>query len=287
MAKIRDGFYNDGTVMKYSRTLIPLICVMLFVAANASGSFAPFAKYRFEDGGYRLVAAFEHHNDHALQKQVGEFYTDDLAVLNEIKRDWSFTQRSPLYACGYHYFIVLMKDGKRVDDMSINLDCNSIVTADGPYRFPGKLLTKLRTKVRPVISKTEQFDDLSKARAAWDAYNKNAEFIYAYEPKWLRYEGTFVFKFPCPAEVGCSNDWDKNTEHMRRTFAEKFSDRDIAVRQTGSGGGKLNGYLTFEVTSTRAFYDSFDLFPTEREEYFFGKWRPFDLWLTTHWKKPK
>jgi hypothetical protein len=68
-----------------------LFVFSLFLAACGTavcGQAKLLDKYRFEDGGYSFVAVFGHAelNSHPLTKKMREFYTDDVAVLNSIKK---------------------------------------------------------------------------------------------------------------------------------------------------------------------------------------------------------
>ena len=49
-----------------------------------------------------------------------------------------------MHACGYHYTILLVRDRRRVDSFSINLEigCGTVVTDAGSYRFDVSLLTR-------------------------------------------------------------------------------------------------------------------------------------------------
>ena len=99
-----------------------LIWFVLTPATCLYAQTAPLAKHNFNDGGYVFVGIFSHHDDHPLQKQLGEFYTDDVATLNLLKSAWRFTKPQYDYACGYHYQFLILKDGVTQDSFVVNLE---------------------------------------------------------------------------------------------------------------------------------------------------------------------
>ena len=84
--------------MKYQKWVLAIILSALCAITTFSQK-SLFEKYRFEDGGYTLAGIFAHHSDHPIQKKVGEFYTDEIAVLNgSRKRGYSLSLRINMHA---------------------------------------------------------------------------------------------------------------------------------------------------------------------------------------------
>src|SRR5687767_1175882 len=120
--------------MKYRNWILAII-LLAFCFIPSFPQKSLFEKYRFEDGGYTLAGIFAHHSDHPIQKKIGEFYSDDVSVLNAIKKAWVFNKPQNQHACGYHYYFLVLKDGAEVDSFPVNLECKELVTADGSIYF--------------------------------------------------------------------------------------------------------------------------------------------------------
>lgn len=259
------------------------LSVSVFAAISASAQHRPFDKYKFEDGGYTLAGVFGHHNDHPVQKEVGEFYTDDIGVLNAIKRSWNFPKPQKLYACGYHYYIVLLKDGKRVDDVAINLECNQIVTDKGSRYFRSQLLTSFAARLKPIFHRSDEFRTVAEARRYWQKSIADDAFVYAYPPKWLTYEGTFRFRSQCPLRDKSCYQFGQDTEVLmkaRDRIANAYPGEAFELK---TSGGSSTGEVFFEITCNRSLEEKFDLFDRWNKEMF-GRWQPFPLTLDSYWK---
>jgi hypothetical protein len=241
-------------------------------------------KYNFEAGGYTLVGVFEHHDDHSVQKAVGEFYTDNISVLNAIKRAWNFPRTQAMHACGYHYFISLLRNGKRVDGFSINLDCNEIITEKGARFFDSTLLTKFSTSLAPLIARHSEFSTIGEARRYWEQSNADKYFVFAYEPKWLKYEGSFRFRVPCPeSNKACYTLENEKifVEQIRKNIESAFPAEKFDLKPSG---GSSAGEIFVEITCNRSLESKFTIYDRWDKEHF-GKWAPFSLALYTFWKK--
>lgn len=262
---------------------IAFLSVSVFATISASAQNRPFDKFKFEDGGYTLAGVFEHYKDHPVQKEVGEFYTEDIDVLNEIKRAWNFPRPQKLYACGYHYYVVLLKDGKKVDDLSINLECNQVVTGKGSRYFRNQLLTSFSARFRPLFQRSSDFLNVAEARSYWQKSIADGAFVFAYPPNWLKYEGTFRFRSQCPSK-------DKNCYYsghdaevlmqVRSGISSAYPGEPFELK---TSGGSSTGEVFFEITCNRSLEEKFGLFDRWNKEMF-GKWQPFPLTLDSYWK---
>src|SRR5687767_9322662 len=83
-------------------------------------------KYNFDEGGYYILGVRSESDRNALADSLGEFYTDDIKILNAIKKEWVFKKPSPKFACGYHYEVIVCKNGVGLESFSINLNCDEI-----------------------------------------------------------------------------------------------------------------------------------------------------------------
>lgn len=265
--------------MNRSAPTIFLICFGLISALNVLGQTSLFGKYRFEDGGYTLVGTGSGSDKNALAESLGEFYTDDIAVLNAIKKAWVFRRRQYQYACGYHYIVILVKNGVELERHGINLNCRELTTDDGSLYFNPQLIARFQGRLQKLRVSQDKFETLAEARGFWEKIHTDSGFVYAYPPKWLKYEGAFRFTYKCP-DPGCGDfgDQSKFTEPVRAMIAGKFPGEDFELTENG---GTSNKEIFFEIQSSQAFFKKFDLFPISS---FDGQWQPFLPFLRSYWK---
>ena len=270
--------------MQSSAFFVVWLASILFLVSITNGQNRPLERFAFEDGDYTLVGVFEHHSDHPVQKKVGEFYTDDITVLNAIRQAWNFPRKQNMYACGYHYYIALLHNGEKVDDLLINLECNEIVTDQGSRYFDSSLLLRFAPRLKHLSSKTSSFGSIEEARLYWDQIKREKEFVFAYEPEWLKYEGRFQFQTSCP-----DNDRDCYfTGHdkeillaVRRKIETAYPNEKFELR---SNGGTSNGDIFFEIQCNGSLESKFDIYDRWGKKYS-GKWQPYPLHLSSFWKR--
>lgn len=272
--------------MKRIRPVLPYLAALAFVTTSiqiASAQFRPFERYNFEEGGYLLAGVFEHHDDHAVQKKLGEFYVDDKEVLKSIQKAWNFPREQKIYACGYHYYVVLLKNGKRVDDLAINLDCQQIVTDKGSRYFDARLLTRFSTQLKPLLHKTNEFRSVDEARDYWNKAISDSSFVYARPPKWLKYDGSFRFRSQCPTKNENCHQFGKDADILAEVRAKIIAEYPDEPFELITSGGSGTGEIYFEITCNRSLEAKFDIFDRWNREIF-GKWAPFHLYLDSYWK---
>lgn len=257
--------------------IVPLIGLIL--ALGVLDQTRLFEKYRFEDGGYTLVGIKLQNDKNALADSLGDFYTDDVEVLNAIKNAWVFGRSSPMHACGYHYYVVLLKDGKKVENHSINLNCNEMTTDKGSLYFDPNLLAMFEGRLQKLKISDDKFATIAEARKYWTTIHSDTSFVYANEPAWLKYEGSFQFTYKCPnPKCGSFEDRDKDTEPVKALIARTYPGEDFELRENG---GTSNGEIFFEIQSNEPLFNKFSLFPIEP----YGRqWKPYELSIMTYWK---
>ncbi|MGQ0540455.1 MAG: hypothetical protein ACT4O9_01235 [Blastocatellia bacterium] len=262
------------------------ILLLLLCTIPCFTQAALFDKYRFEDGGYTILGIFVHHTDHPLQKKIGEFYTDDLSLLNAIKKDWVFKKPQYMHACGYHYYIILLKNGMEIDSFSINLECNELVTTQGSVYFDQKKLKAFSTRFKNLKKETREFPTVADARRFLNDVSKTPDFAYAWPPRWLSHEGRFQFQVKCPADLGedcwMSNTSDKLISRLRYEVTKKYPGE---IFDLDASGGMTGGVAFVEVRSNKSLEEKFDLYDRWGNAHF-GKWEPYHLSLTWYRHAP-
>ncbi|PCJ67757.1 MAG: hypothetical protein COA58_01075 [Bacteroidetes bacterium] len=241
-----------------------------------------FKDYNFEQGGYSILGTFSRSDRNSLQDSLGEFYTDEIAILNQFKAEWTFSIPGKKFACGYHYRVFLCKNGSILKEIRINLNCNEIVSDEGYFYFDNDKLSMFYGKMNKPSKVTKQFKDILKARAYRDSILNIKRLIMTPSPSWTTYEGEFYFEYECEdSSTDCLFENTKRTlktldSIIRRTYPnETFELQEM--------GGSLMT-IRVQVQCNKSLSDKFKLFNRGSEQYF-EKFTPYRLKVKSYWRK--
>lgn len=237
-----------------------------------------------------MLGLYSESDKNTLRDSLHEWYIDDVQLLKELKTLWTFKKEAPYYACGYHYTIYICKDGKSLDDFSINLNCGTVVHDGKSYQFDNGKLRYLLGKKIGRFHTDRQLADILEAREYMDSIKNLPDLIYAPEEDWMKYEGEFQFTFTYPKGVEkYYPDLEKKinpkllqyTEdsvlvRITKEIQQKFPDEAFYI---SSFGGSLTEIYIL-VTCKKTLEQKFDLYPTP--EYFDWEW--FHPRIATYWK---
>lgn len=232
--------------------------------------------YDFAAGGYSLIGMTWGRPRHPVQEQLGDFYVDDPALLEELKSLW-VSRPAPMYACGYHYTILLVRDRRTVESFAINLEtgCGTVVTNTGSYAFDAALLTQNADRYRKPSVERRDFASLTEGRAELAGLAGN-ELLLMPDPRWRDYDGEFRFMAPCPGhgydEVKVAACMDK----VRAEIEARYPGETFDLMEAGSEGGRI----MIEMKSGKALHARFDLYEDYRD------WSDYKPALTLYWKQP-
>lgn len=240
-----------------------------------------FEKYDFESGRYAVVGLIWSEESHKIQKELGDFYTDDVQILTEFKQKWVTDKRSPVFACGYHYTIYVLKDGVEVESFSLNLDegCNTVATSYGYYFFDPNKLAEFIGRLKTPIVKRNSFKSVSEGRTYIKSLSDRADLLMVVTPDWLEYDGEFRFNVDCnfgDLESDRSRQCLKRVEKqiMKEYHGEKFV-LDLGGIMSGPGKSEI----LIIMKCSKDLYDKFNLYKVKWE------WRGYSPELTVLWKK--
>ncbi|HEY5746595.1 MAG TPA: hypothetical protein VIU12_11000 [Chryseolinea sp.] len=261
---------------KHTTTLI-----FLLLTSISYGQTQVLKKYHFEDGGYYLIGLRGKSDPNVLADSLGNFYTDEIKVLNAIKKAWVFKKPGLAHACGYHYVVSVCRNGLELERFGINLNCNEFFGEAGQsyfyFYFETRQLRKFKDSFKKPFKKTDEFTSVTEARNYRKKILKDPNFIFTYPPDWIKYEGTFRFTYYCTDESqDCYRDQEK--------LFEKFAD-EIKLKYPGEpfefefrGGSKSQ--LSVDVLCNKSLEEKFTLYKRNPE---LDKWRPYILTLDTFW----
>ena len=229
-------------------------------------------KYPFEKGGYALVGLLSESDPNDLQNELGEFFTDDINVLNEFKKSWTFSKESVKYASSYHYIICVTQNGNIVESFGVNLNNNVITSGNGYYYFDSKKLAQFKNQVKKPKADFRSFNSLSEGRDCFFRMIKDKNLLLAYYPVWMHYEGKFTFIFKSSDQKMDAEGIEKRvTSDIKKNLPHQPFQINLLTYST-------IGEYEFEITCNKDLFDQFNLYPKEKD------WEPFEVGLITYWK---
>ncbi len=253
-------------------------------AASSHGRVHPFGGFDFKSGGYALVGEYQPEFSGALADKLGDFYTDDIALLERIGREWVTDGPAPFYACGADYSLYLLKAGKIVEHYSLNLQqgCNTIVfgqpSRHSYYFDPGKLAALAGKFKKPVIER-KTFPTLEAGRAYFGTLAQRENFLMALEPDWVRYDGELHFVVACsPAELTDAGD-ERCERRVEREIRKRYPGEKFDLYPAATMIG-LERSITFQMKCSKALRDAFNLYKMDRA------WQDYAPDLLVFWKAP-
>ncbi|WP_041251999.1 hypothetical protein [Flavobacterium indicum] len=261
--------------MKFKKHIATII--FLLMTSISFGQTQLLKKYDFDKGGYYLIGVRSESDRNGLADSLGEFYTDDIRILNAIKKEWTFKKPSPKYACGYHYEVVICKNGLELESFSINLNCNEIVSDNGYFYFETRQLRMFKDSFKKPFRKQEKFTSLTDARNYRKNILNDTTLILTPTPTWTKYEGTFEFTYVCPkGSKDCLDNEEKLLKKLTEEIKLKYPGEEFELE--GRGGSSSD--LFVEVKCNKTLADKFCLYKRDLE---FDKWEPYNLWFYTFW----
>jgi hypothetical protein len=254
-----------------------LIVGLLLLTSTLSGQTQLLKNYDFDKGAYYLLGLRSESDPNGLADSLGEFYTDDIKVLNAIKKEWTFKKPSPQYACGYHYDILICKGGLLIESFSINLNCNEIATDRGYFYFEIQQLRMFKDSFKKPFRKLEKFSSLTEARNYRTKILSQPALIFTPTPNWTKYEGTFKFTYVCPkGSADCLDNEKKLLLQLKTEISKTYPGEQFEIE--GQGGSSEE--LFVEVKSNKSLADKFNLYKRDLE---YDKWKPYNFNFSTYW----
>ncbi len=250
----------------------------ILVSLWTSGQTQLLKNYDFNKGGYCILGIRSESDPSSLQDSLGDFYTNDIKILNEFKKDWIFKTPSPQYSCGYHYIIYICKNGKCLEDFAVNLNCNEIATDKAYFFFDSKKLRKFYGHLKTANVKFETMESIEQGKKYINSILKDTSLLMVSNPIWNKYEGEFTFRYKCQVKENefCFDKEPqiliKLNDQIKKVYPGEIFDLE------GAGGSKDE--LTINIKCNKSLSDKFNLYPLG-----WSKWEYFKLYLTTAWKK--
>jgi hypothetical protein len=260
-------------------SLIIRIFTVIYLASYvqfAWGQTQVFGNYDFDKTGYYILGVRSESDPNNLSDTLGDFYTNDINILNKFKETWVFNTPSPMHACGYHYIVHICKDGKSLEAFPINLNCNEIVTDRGSYFFDSQKIEIFKGDLKKPYIKRKYFKNLDEGRRYFNKILKDKDLIMTTIPVWLKYEGSFTFNYTI-ADSGRPYSYEqeeKVLKILKEQIAGTYPGEDFELKVVGWSAKELN----VEVNSNKSLYIKFKLYPLGWRD-----WKNYKSHLITYW----
>ena len=262
--------------------LLVTCCMLMGCSAIAksisyhSGNIRLLDKYNFEEGGYAVLGIIQ--GGHPKERSVGNFYTDDIDLLNELKKTWVTGKPVSSCLCASQYEIYIVKNGKVHQSFGVILEesIESVIIDWKSYYFDPENLSRYRDRFKELDIKEHQFETLQAARQFLKELSPDPNLLLYWEPPWAEYDGTFFFYLPC----GRAED-DKCLENLRLQISEKYPNRKFELHCWGRSHNRTDpskDSIGVNVWCEKLLYSEFDLYPN------FSEWDPFPLNLKMYYK---
>jgi hypothetical protein len=259
-----------------------VITIILFILTTTLtyGQTKLLEKYNFAEGGYYLLGIRSKSDYNGLADSLGNFYINDINILNAIKKEWVFTTPSPMYACGYHYVIVVCRNGLELESFDINLNCNVITTDNGYFYFDVQKLQKFKDYCKKAFKKSMHFTSLVDARSHAKKILQESTLILTsvLKDNIIRYEGSFEFTYTCSRKVkDCFDTMEQVSAQLTKEIQLKYPDELFELRCMGG----TKSELFIGITCKESLANKFDLYGVKSPT--FKKWDFSSSMLYTFW----
>ncbi len=170
------------------------ILILLAFCMSAFSQTSLLNDFNFENGGYSLVGIRSAKLKKTfLMDTLKDFYTNDIKILNEFKKEWVFNKTNDGFKYDFHYTIYICKNGISIEQFNINLSSNEITSAKGTFFFDSNKLISFKRKVKKAYRRTDEFKTLKQAREYKSSITTDKNLVFITPPIWNEYDGSFSF----------------------------------------------------------------------------------------------
>jgi len=260
-----------------------LVILSLLLTSVLSGGVRVFDDFDFNQGGFVLMGIKSSESSrNELSDSLGDFYTDEIKVLQKFKKEWVFRKPGKNYACGYHYHIFLVQRGNIVLTMRINLDCEILAIGDSFYHFKPNKLKKFMGKLEIPQPSDTTFSTLENAREYRHKIMGDPMLIMTSQPDWIKYEGYFHIEIILiqPTDETQNRGPLDPVANFEEVFRSAFPDEPLEIQVSSRSLTETTLRIICNESLIRKFlYNNNDSEPSTVE------WHPFKYFhLKAFWK---
>lgn len=157
------------------------------------------------------------------------FFIDDLATLNQIKKEWILEKSDERIPMETFYRISLLEGNKILWGGVLHLEGNEIITTTYPLKFDISMLEKYSDKFNQLKTFSVKCDNIINARLLFEELNKRKVFVGIFENEEKKnplysYDGVTSLLLPRDENTGDFKEVEKN---VRDDF-KKIGDIKVA-----------------------------------------------------------
>ncbi len=234
---------------------------------------------------------------------IGDFYVDDKAVLNQLKKEWRFKKmrgKSVYDDCygPFGYVIEINKNGKSLERISIicpGWPCT--ICSKKPYRYePGKILI-FKDKLKPLFKGVKEIKDVNEAKEYYDKLLSDTNCVsttisvgFGHRLIWnweQRIEGEFSFYYPKRKSPFSEKDVHWNLmryidEELSLKYPSDYLEVDILnynEQREGDSLSKNDTVFLCQMRCKKSMFEKFDFYQKASD------WQPYSFFVKTYWKR--
>lgn len=258
------------------RLLINGIFVFLMTSATLGQNHRMF-NYNFNEGGYFLLGVRVNSQD-MITDTLKEFYTDDIELLNKIKKKRTFKEKAIEADCPHNFLIEVYHNDKLCSSRWLKINCSEITLHEEYYYFDKRKLNEIYRKLKPLYSEQIKFNNIVEARNYLNEIKSDTNLLFASKPNWSEFEGEIYFNISCPSEnIICDVDHDTVMKKLAQELNLKYPDEKYELEYYPTSYTTKTEFSII-ITCNKSLYSKLVLLPYRLS------WRPFKLQLDTFWK---
>lgn len=271
------------------KTFLFLTAMLLSCVVYGQTKF--LRNYNFDEGGYTLLGIYSKNGPpHGIGDSLGDFYTDDVAVLNQFKNNWVFKKNFSISKCGYDYEIYICKNGITLEKFVLNTACNEIISKKGSFSFNIAEFRQLTPDLKKPVLLLSKLNSLEEARDYIIKIQTDTNVIRTETPEWLHYEGEFSFIYKTEKHFKKSADIEKDLYYeISNEISQNYPNESFELHYYGGpvlkneGRNKYSASGTqFYIKSNKTLADKFNLYP-----FGWNRWKSYKPELVIYLKKEK
>jgi len=243
---------------------------------GSKGNVSLLEKYNFEKGNFTILGIRSPSTEDKLKK-LGHFYSDDIKLLNKLKKEWIKEDLSLFYSCIYNYTIFVFQSGveKARFEISSGHGCDSVLTKNGQYYFNPLKLIKYMDKYKKPRLEEKKFNTVQDGRNYIKKLNTRKNILKFSRPEWLIYDGEFDFYAKCGKKKFHSSLIPRCIYNIKEQIIEKVPDGVFNLSYAGFSDNKV----LIKMKCNKELYNKFDLYKTN------SAWRDYSPSLKVYLKK--
>ncbi|MFK8102612.1 MAG: hypothetical protein AB8G15_08805 [Saprospiraceae bacterium] len=226
--------------------------------------------YVFVDEGYTILGQMTS-SPHKMKWKDSTvyWYVDDIKMLNQVKKEWTFTSAAVDTVKKSRHHILICREGREIDYFNHAIDLSQGKTKQ--YLDQGKF--------KNAIFKTVSFNTLTSARAYLDRILLDENLLCVDNPHLLNFEGSFNFEYNClDGPFGNCLDYSEETiAFLTEKISREYPNETFELKN--NGGTKFEMFV--QIKCNYSLSEKFDLYYRVNNV----KWVPYLLQLHAFWKE--